>query len=192
MSKVPTATWPAPGGSPCSRAALAARTGPPAAPRMAGSDPRCRAHSDPASSRFPPPLPELPAELHDLRRARREGDGSRAAEKSPYPCHNNLLFKYIIKKEFFLRINFSSWTKCFFLFISNLTYLPIFSLHIPPSPLPLFSIILCHTSPQSMQVSYKCKKTTTGIFKKKTKETIAGSFQRYNTHHDIHTYKEEH
>ena len=74
---------------------------------------------------------------------------------------------------------------------------PLFSLFLSPSvssspPFPLSSIILYGTpSPQSMQVSYKCKKTTTGIFKKKTKETIAGSFQRYNTH-DIHTYKEEH
>ena len=33
---------------------------------------------------------------------------------------------------------------------------------------------------RSMQVTYKCKQTTTGIFAKKTKELYEGSFQRYN------------
>ena len=127
------------GGSPCSRAAPAARTGPPAAPRMAGSDPRCRAHSDPASSRFPPPLPELPAELHDLRRARREGDGSRAAEKSPYPCHNNLLLKYIIKKAIFEESIFRHETRIFSIIFNTLTFSPSFTVSIPLYfPVPIF------------------------------------------------------
>ena len=31
---------------------------------------------------------------------------------------------------------------------------------------------------RSMQVTYKCKQTTTGLFAKKTKELYEGSFQR--------------